>query len=143
MIRYLDTSAIVKLLVIEQGTPELWSYLDGAPYTTSRISYAETRAALARRERESPKAAATWLAARAQLQTDWQTVQLVDVTQRLVERAAEFAEAFALRGFDAIQLASADGVRTASNGLDFVCFDRQLNRAARLLNLTLPPAAPV
>jgi hypothetical protein len=63
----------------------------------------------------------------------------MEVTQNLVVRAGEFADTFALRGYDAVQLAAAQIAMVQSDlPLCFSSFDRRLNQAAKLLGLTLP-----
>jgi len=53
MILYLDTSALVKVYVEEEGSPLVQGLIAGASLVaTSRIAYAEARAALARASRE-------------------------------------------------------------------------------------------
>lgn len=140
---YLDSSAVVKLIVDEPGSDGLWLAVGGLTVASCRITFAEVRAAIARRERESPTTASLWQAAREQLPALWQSMQVLDVTQALVERAGELAEAFGLRGYDAVQLAAADGMsRVVGPPLRFHSFDRRLNRAARVLGLQLPAEAP-
>ena len=145
---YLDTSALVKLLILEAGSAELSTALAGAAtekmLASSQISYVEARAAIARRERESTVSMAACAMARHQLEDDWPAYASVDVTPTLVRLAAEYADAFALRGFDAVQLASAQTVqRTVPGPWFFMAFDIRLNRAAKLLGLELPPWAPL
>jgi len=53
-----------------------------------------------------------------------------------VELAGEYADSFALRGYDSIQLAAAaEAGRISGSPLTFACFDMRLNKAARLLGL--------
>jgi predicted nucleic acid-binding protein len=139
----LDTSALVKRYVAEPESALLAPFFDAGALATSRITWAEARAALARRERESPLAAAALAEARRKLSADWPALRLVEVTQPVVERAGDLADVFALRGYDAVQLASAEVVwRVLDERLVFVSFDRRLNRSARLLGLSLPEGAP-
>ena len=66
-------------------------------------------------------------------------MRVIDVTQPLVELAGEYALTFYLRGYDAVQLASARTVQLAAPGSwTFLSFDRRLNLAAKLLGLTVP-----
>jgi len=61
------------------------------------------------------------------------------VGQSLVERAGEFADAFALRGYDEVQLAAAHELATeAERPVAFACADRRLARAAKILGLAVP-----
>lgn len=139
---YLDSSALVKLLVREEGSEELARAVAGNRLLTSRISYAEARSALARREREAPGRGHDWAAARLQLDSDWPGFVVIDVTDALVRRAGEFADAFGLRAYDAVQLAAADLAHAAMDEpTRFHAYDRRLNRAARLLGLQLPDEA--
>ncbi|MDP1691450.1 MAG: type II toxin-antitoxin system VapC family toxin [Burkholderiaceae bacterium] len=139
---YLDTSALVKLLIVEDGSVALADALTGVSVCTSRASYVEARAAVARREREASAPREACAAARLQLQADWPAYTVIELSPDLAEMAAEFAETFALRGFDAIQLASAHLVKSnAPEAVSFFAFDRRLNRAARLLGLNLPSGA--
>ncbi len=147
MTAYLDTSALVKLLIDEQGSAELFAALKDQVLASCRITYAEARSALARREREDigrdlPKPQA-WLEARARLTLDWPQFLVLEVDQALVETAAEFSDVFRLRGYDAVQLAAGHAVRAATDdAVTFFSFDRRLNRAAHVLGLTLPAGAP-
>lgn len=139
---YLDSSALVKLLIAEPDSPALMQALLGADLFTCRVTYAETRAAIARREREGPEFIQTWVAARAHLSAHWPGLQAIEVGQPLVERAGDFADVFSLRGYDAIQLAACHLSQVVMDEeMWFFSFDRQLNRAARLLGLRLPEGA--
>lgn len=139
---YLDSSALVKLLIREADSDVLVGALSDTRLLTCRITYAEARAAIARREREAPDRALEWAAARAQLEADWPGYVAIDITQALVQRAGEFSEAFALRAYDAVQLAAADLAHaTMAEPTRFRSYDRRLNRAARLLGLQLPEEA--
>ncbi|NWG73727.1 MAG: type II toxin-antitoxin system VapC family toxin [Rubrivivax sp.] len=144
MTPYLDTSALIKLYVDEEGSDALWGWLEGRQPATCRITFAVAHAGIARREREAPLARDVWTIARERLRADWPLYRVVEVTQALVESAADFADTFGLRGYDAVQLAAAHAVGRALTGETsvFVSFDRRLNRAARLLGLELPEGAP-
>ena len=66
----------------------------------------------------------------------WPNFVIADITQPLVEKAGTYAEAFALRGYDSIQLAAAHQLHEQfALPLTFACFDRRLNQAAQLLQL--------
>lgn len=139
---YLDTSALVKLLIAEPDSAALMQALLSADLFTCRVTYAEARAAIARREREKPEFIAEWVAARAHLAANWPALQAIEVGQPLVEKAGDFADAFGLRGYDAIQLAACHMTKVVMDEeMWFFSFDRQLNRAARLLGLQLPEGA--
>jgi uncharacterized protein len=50
--------------------------------------------------------------AKQALRVDWRGYLVIEVTQALVELAGEYAEVFALRGYDSLQLASASQTAT-------------------------------
>lgn len=144
MTPYLDTSALLKLYVDEPESDAVWRTIGDATVSTCRMTWAEAFAALARRERESPSSGTTWNTARERLAADWTAFHVIDLTQALVERAGEFACVFALRGYDAVQLATGLAVEAVIGQPPlFVAFDRRLNRAARLLGLALPEGVPL
>jgi predicted nucleic acid-binding protein len=102
----------------------------------ARIAWVEAMSALARRVRENPLDADAIETVRARLRNDWAGFAIVEVTQSLVELAGEYADIFALRGYDSVQLASARQVQeAASEELCFACFDTRLQKAARVLGM--------
>lgn len=137
MILFLDTSALVKLYIVEADSPAVHASVARAEtVAVCRIAWAEACAALARRAREVPADEAAILAARQALAHDWPHCFVVEVTQPVVERAGEFAETFALRGYDSVQLAAAcEILAVAADGVAFSCFDNRLNKAAMVLGL--------
>jgi hypothetical protein len=61
---------------------------------------------------------------------------VLEIDQTLVERAGEFADTFALRGYDSIQLAAAfETARISQTPIFFACYDLRLNKAAKLLGM--------
>ena len=73
---------------------------------------------------------------RGRFQQDWESFATVEVTQQLVEQAGEYAEIFALRAYDSIQLAAAQTLQQGNAGkVSFACFDQRLQKVARLLGL--------
>jgi uncharacterized protein len=105
-----------------------------------RISWAETMAALARLQREEPICEEDLEQARQHLIQSWETFTIVEVSQPFVETAGRFADAFALRGYDSVQLAAAHELHVnAEETVLFACYDRRLNQAAQLLQLKVLP----
>lgn len=140
MIGYADTSALIKLYIEEHYSAETEAFaVRCAPLAVSRIAWVEAHAALARRARESPVDAAAIDAARRAFVQSWPDLLVMELTQSVAERAGELADAFALRAYDAVQLATAQELRMRLEApLEFACFDIRLNRAARLLGLGTP-----
>lgn len=137
MILYLDTSALVKLYVEEDGTDVSSSAVERASrVVTSRVTYAEARAAFARARRERVLTASMLRTVVERLDADWASYDAVEVTEPLVRRAGILAEKRGLRGFDSIHLASAlEALRGVSG--TFLCWDERLARAARAERLSL------
>ncbi|PWU25154.1 MAG: VapC toxin family PIN domain ribonuclease [Candidatus Rokuibacteriota bacterium] len=130
MILYLDTSALVKLYVEELGTTAVTALVEREnSVATVRVTYAEARAALARHRREGALDAAALRQAARELDREWATYDVVDLTEPLVKLAGGLAERHALRGYDAVQLAAALDLRAAGGGVEFASFDARLNRA--------------
>lgn len=140
MIVYCDTSALLKLYVDEAHTPAVEALIAQCEATgVCRIAWAEAHAALARRVREQTDAAAAIETAKSRLARDWPAYLVVEVSQPVVELAADYAENFALRGYDAVQLAAcASLARDTQRPVRFACFDLRLNKAARVLGLDTP-----
>jgi predicted nucleic acid-binding protein len=133
VILYLDTSALVKLYVPETDSTTMKQHIetDDLP-STSRISYAEARAAFARKRREHTVSATDYRTVIHDFDNDWETYFIVDVSETLIKRAGHLAEQHALRGYGAIHLASAVILSEETNQpVRFACFDDKLCRAAR------------
>lgn len=137
MILFCDTSALVKLYIREEFSDTVHAKANEAmAIAVSRVSWAETMAALARRVRDRPVDAEVIEAVRANLRTDWSSFAIVEVTQSLVELAGEYADAFALRGYDSVQLATAWILQEATNeAFCFACFDTRLQKSASVLGM--------
>jgi predicted nucleic acid-binding protein len=134
---FCDTSALVKLVIEEPESEHMLRAANEAEWiAVCRITWAEAVAAMARRAREDPASADAIQQAREQLGLLWPSLLIVEVSQPLVEAAGRFADGFALRGYDSVQLAAAQQLQnTIEQPLTFACFDRRLNQAAELLQL--------
>lgn len=139
MILYLDTSALFKLYVDEAGSDAAHAAVAAAEtVAVCRIAWAEAMSALARRGREVPVDQAALEQAKQALRTDRPRFLVVDVSPYLVEQAGEFADTFALRGYDSVQLASAYLTQQrVQQPVTFACFDRRLSKAAKILGLAV------
>jgi uncharacterized protein len=141
---YLDSSALVKLYVNELFSIEMQQLAQVADQLLCHvIGYVEVRAAFASAERGSRISRADYMRMVARFKRDWLGISQVEVDQALLERAADFAEGFGLRGYDSLHLAAADRARQAVGPiLTFTSFDHVLNRSARLLGMHLPDFVP-
>ena len=108
MILFCDTSALVKLYVQEEGTDTVTGQaIASDAIAVCRIAWVEIMSALARRAREQPRDAAAIAQARERFAADWPQYLTLEINQELVELAGEYADAFALRAYDSVQLAAA------------------------------------
>ena len=137
MILFCDTSALVKLYIEEDGSSELRLKLQECDAVVAcRIAWAEAHAALSRHARNVSEDALLIEQAKAALASDWPKFVVLDIDQHLSELAGDYADTFALRGYDSIQLAAAFEVgRISQTKLFFACFDLRLNKAAKLLGM--------
>jgi predicted nucleic acid-binding protein len=136
---YFDSSALVKLVVEETGTglaSDLWDGCDAA--LSSRLAYPEVRAALAASHRNSDLTASELRAAEAAWEDFWAAVRPVELTPGVERRAGELAARRALRGADAVHLASALAVESAD--LIVAVWDRRLRAGFIAKRLAVAPA---
>ena len=130
MRHYLDTSALVKLLVAETGSDDMAMAVEISDRLhTCRIAYPEARAAIAAMERASRLDRAGVRTARFVLEWVWARVSVQEVTATLATAAGDLAEQWSLRGFDAVHLAAALDV--ATDDLIMATWDLRLSRAAQ------------
>jgi predicted nucleic acid-binding protein len=144
VIVYLDASALVKRYVAEAGSDQVAALLASAEAVgTAIVSQAEVAAALAKATRLKRLPRKEAAAALQAFQAEWDNVVRIRVTEGLVARAASVAWEHALRGYDAIHLASAllwqDIV---GETIALATYDRQLWTAARRAGLSAWPHPP-
>lgn len=109
MIGYLDTSVFVPLLVAERSTEACQRFWDDADaVVSSRLLYVETAAALAQARRLDRLTDDQHDEALGLLGRLWSEIDIAEVDQIVVSRAAVLARRFALRGYDAVHCASAE-----------------------------------
>mgnify|MGYP001576173498 CR=1 FL=1 len=144
MIAYLDTSAVVKLYVEEGGAATVRRVVQEATQVgTSRVTYAEARAAFARRSRERGFSPVAHKELIRSLDQEWETYVRLDVTESLIKLAGDLADRHALRAYDAIQLASALTLQRALHAaqVGFVAADHRLLDAAAQERLVITRVA--
>lgn len=136
---YLDSSALVKRYVVENGS----TWIAGLFEPTSNndifigvVTSVEIIAAITRRMRRGTITAADATRAcalfRADLLSDY---QVVEITNTIISRAMTLAETYGLRGYDAMQLAIASEINnllivSELPPLTFISADNDLNAAA-------------
>jgi uncharacterized protein len=137
---YFDASALVKLVVEEEGSDvaaTLWDGCDAA--LSSRIAYPEVCAALAAANRNHDLDDDGYATAVRDWEEFWAAVRPVELTRDVERRAGELAVRRAVRGADAVHLASAIAVDVSD--LVVAVWDRRLHAAAAAEQLTVAPAA--
>jgi uncharacterized protein len=108
VIAYFDTSALIKLIIPEQGSQlasKAWEAADTR--VTSRVTYPEARAALGAASRAGRLTRNSHRLAKRSLEHRVGQTILIELSGDLARLAGDAAERFALRGFDAIHLVSA------------------------------------
>ncbi|MCU0306733.1 MAG: type II toxin-antitoxin system VapC family toxin [Thermoleophilia bacterium] len=122
-IAYLDSSALVKLVLREDESGALRAHLDGSRVAASS-ELARTEVVRAVRGTVAPSVPA----ARALVEG----LVLVELGAALLTRAADL-DPITLRSLDAIHLASAEQIGAA----EVITYDRRMADAARALGLTV------
>jgi predicted nucleic acid-binding protein len=138
---YLDTSALVKLYVEEEGSSMVRQWVDDADtVATSIIAFVEARAAFARRRREKRISSAAHARLVRDFAADWDRYLVLEATQTLMRRAGRLTETHALRAYDAIHLAAAKILREKlAEPVSFASWDVRLVAAARKEGLEVIP----
>ena len=145
---YLDTSALVKLYIEEEGTAQVTALTadrDDVRVVVLDITLIESRSAVRRRQREGDISGADADRILKQIEEDASSSFLLQPsTSAVMEEAARLIDRHPLRAYDALQLAGCLVVRHHVPGpLTFVCADTRLCEAAILEGVTtLNPLAP-
>jgi uncharacterized protein len=112
VIAYFDTSALVPLLIAEEGSASARHLWDAADRVASaRLIYPEARAALAQARRLERLTARQIRSAVLELNDRYDQLDLVDLDDALARHSGDLAELHGLRGYDAVHLAAADSLR--------------------------------
>lgn len=132
MILYVDTSVLLKLYILEPDSYSVRAALSSADsLASSLVTYAESRAGLARALRGMRLNPEEYERALANFANDWTNVIPLDVDHALVRMAGDMAQQYALKGFDAIHLASAVAFQRAlDEPVHFSAADERLVAAA-------------
>lgn len=141
MILYLDTSALVKLYALEAGSPLVRQAVSHAQLVVCHLlTYAEARAAFARKHRMREISGREFTACKHELERTWPRFERLRADEVLIRHAGDLAERFGLRGYDSVHLAAAEAVfRAAGPAVEFrfAAFDDGLRKAAGGLGMRL------
>lgn len=138
MIAYFDAGAYVKLLVEEDGSDvaaAVWDACDAA--VSSRLAYPEVRAALAAAGRAHRLQPAEQERAETLWEQYWAATRPVELTAPVTVLAGDLAGRHALRGADAVHLASLLAV--GAEQVLFVVWDVRLRAGATAVGVRLVP----
>ena len=137
---YFDSSAFVKLVVDEVDSElaaTLWDGCDAA--VSSRLAYPEIRSALAAAGRAQRLAPAEQARAESLWEDFWAATRPVEFTEGIAAHAGELASRHALRGADAVHLASVLAVSSAETV--FAVWDDRLRTGAAAAGIRTAPTA--
>ena len=133
MICYLDTSALVKLYISEEGSEFVQEVIGRADIVgVSLIAYPEALSAFSRTFRERLFTRTYYDRMRLAFEKDWRRLHVIDFNRQISHAAGELIYQHGLRAFDAVHLASALKFKSwLSAPVTFLCFDQKLSKAAR------------
>lgn len=137
MILYCDTSALMKLFVEEPHSTLMQSAaVESERVMVSMLTWAELLAALSRKQRTGQVEAKQVSRVLGEIESEWPRYYKLGVDKELIADAGQLALRFGLRGYDSVQLATAQRAqKLLGTAMTFCCFDKQLSDAARALNL--------
>ncbi len=140
MITYIDTSSLLKLLIDEDGSDRVELIWDTADTLASvALIVVESRAALATARRGRRLSISQHQRAVDEVTSLIDEISSVEVTEDLLEHAAQLAEEESLRGYDAVHLAAALAVEaTVLSSADTDLCDAAERRGLHVSN----PLAP-
>lgn len=136
---YFDASALVKLVVHEDGSDlaaQLWDGCDAA--VSSRLVYPEVCAALAAAHRNHVLGLREARAAQRSWDHAWASMRPIELSEQVSASAGRLARQHRLRGADAVHLASAHLLAVA--GVVVAVWDRRMHAGAVALGMTVAPA---
>ncbi|MHB8783001.1 MAG: type II toxin-antitoxin system VapC family toxin [Desulfobacteria bacterium] len=130
---YLDSSALVKRYVAEDGSDAVDRLLVDHPYAAaSRLAYPEILSALNRKHRAREFSARFLGKMIAAFESDWGKLFILEFDEELLPIIKQAIRKHAIRGADAVHLASAMWLRSVlKEDVIFVCADAKLLGAAR------------
>ncbi len=143
MILYLDSSALVKLFVVEPGSDLVQRAVATAgSVATHLIAYAEVRATFAKAVRMGRVDPAALGTLGLDLERRWAALEVLGVTDPLIRRAGDLAQTHGLRGYDSVHLAAVLALRQMAGvaaEVRFGVFDSHLRDVALVHGLVLIP----
>ena len=143
---FFDSSALVKRYALETGTRWIFSLVRRSAKNRlylARITGVEVIAALTKRKRVGSLSASSASKAINRFEREFTNrYLLVEVNPKIIKAAMTLAKNHTLRGYDAVQLASAlqanaERISIGGSPLTFISADTHLNSAATAEGLTV------
>ena len=130
---YLDTSALVKRYVKEDGSEIVGSIVTQQKViATSKLAYAEMLSALMRKHRAGEISPKSLEVALEKFGNDWDKIYVVEFHDELLPGIKFLIRKYPLKGADAVHLSSALWLeKTTIEKVTFVASDESLLKAAR------------
>ncbi|MBI5576388.1 MAG: type II toxin-antitoxin system VapC family toxin [Deltaproteobacteria bacterium] len=130
---YLDSSALVKRYIAEEGSGAVDRLLADHPYAaTSRLAYPEILSALHRKQLAGDFPARVLGDLVKAFESDWNRLFVLEFPEELLPIVKQTIRKHAVRGADSIHLASAMWLRSElKEDVIFACADAKLLAAAR------------
>ncbi|KXK30164.1 MAG: hypothetical protein UZ01_01637 [Candidatus Brocadia sinica] len=133
---YLDTSALVKKYVAEEGSENLVTIMQSSVIATSRPTYPEILSTFVRRFRVGDITNNKLKEMLKDFESDWDCFTILDIHEELLPIIKHLIEKHYLRGADSIHLSSALWLKdTINDEVAFVASDINLLNAASSENL--------
>ncbi len=136
MIEFLDSSALVKRYAAEPGSAAVERATRSVAVAVARIAHVEVAATLARLARDGVLGQGQRDAALDRLDEDVRRWRIVELRPRVTAATRVLVCRHPLRGYDAVQLASALELRKGG-AVRFWCTDHVLSAAALAEGLTV------
>lgn len=141
MILHLDTSALIKRYINEDGSDNVVNWMNEAELIgTALITRAEMAATLTRAIRGNRLPSQGILEALDEFRSDWVDFQHVNIDDALIVRADSLASMYGLRGYDAVHLACALTWQDLLGvSIVFATYDVELYSAAKKSGIDVLP----
>ena len=142
MICYLDTSALVKLYIKEEGSDKVKALVDHSDIvSTSVVAYAEARAVYKRISDEGMLKREEYSRLVANFKQDWPNFLAIRVSEAVITSVDMLVDLYSIRGFDLLHLASTVTLSNKINSEIVVgCWDKRLWQAYHDEGFTLLPS---
>jgi len=133
LILYLDTSAMIKLYIQEAGSELIKEAIDtNRIIATAGIAYSEAISAFVRLTLLNSISKKDYEICKSSIKRDWASFFIIDVSENIIQLAADLIEKHKIRSFDGIHLASAVLLNKQINKrVTFSSWDKKLLKSAQ------------